>query len=362
MLSDGGGPDASGPWLTTGAVALRLGVAPTTLRSWERRYGIGPGERRPGRHRRWSPRDVALLEDMCRLTAAGVAPADAARAARAGDAAAAFGEHGGGPVRPGRGQVPRMVRGLGRAAVRLDAPRVEALLAGAVAEWGAAVAWDQVMAPALRAVGRRWAGSGDAAGERYVEAEHLLSWHVSTALRRAPAGPAPQEGERPVVLAGAPGEQHSLALEALAAVLGERGAAVRMFGPAVPPGALTEAVRRTGPRAVVLWAQTRGTADRLLPSLVRSVTWGVAGARVSPAVLLAGPGWSRTGPHPGTLRPMSLDDALALLGRTGRVGYGAGTAPRTLPAIEPRVPSPATTGGPAGSGGPPGPPAAVPPR
>ncbi|MGW4567600.1 MerR family DNA-binding transcriptional regulator, partial [Streptomyces sp. NPDC004561] len=49
--------------LTTGAVARRLGVSPTTLRSWDRRYGLGPASRSQGRHRRWSPRDVAMVEE-----------------------------------------------------------------------------------------------------------------------------------------------------------------------------------------------------------------------------------------------------------------------------------------------------------
>ncbi|MEE1753427.1 MerR family transcriptional regulator [Streptomyces sp. SP18CS02] len=323
--------------LTTGALALRLGVAPTTLRTWERRYGIGPGHREPGRHRRWTPQDVALLEHMCRLTADGVPPADAARAARdtviastvaartpppppetyrpAAPAAA--------PARdvaptPPAARVPdgddtrRTVRGLGRAAERLDAPRVERLLARALAVHGPATAWDSVMTPTLRAIGRRWAASGDTAAERYVEAEHLLSWHVSTALRRACATTADGEG-RPVLLACAPGEMHTLALEALAAALAGRGVPVRMFGAAVPPGALTEAVRRSGPRAVVLWSQSRHTADRAVAGLVRTVTWGVRGARVSPALLTAGPGWARGPRVPGARRPAGLCEALALL-------------------------------------------------
>ncbi|WP_044471394.1 MerR family transcriptional regulator, partial [Streptomyces turgidiscabies] len=66
--------------LTTGALARRLGVSPTTLRSWDQRYGIGPAIRPDGRHRRWAPPDVAVLEAMCRLTSAGVPPAEAARA------------------------------------------------------------------------------------------------------------------------------------------------------------------------------------------------------------------------------------------------------------------------------------------
>ncbi|NEA12181.1 MerR family DNA-binding transcriptional regulator, partial [Streptomyces sp. SID10692] len=43
--------------LTTGAVARLLGVAPTTLRSWDRRYGLGPATREGGRHRRWTAAD-----------------------------------------------------------------------------------------------------------------------------------------------------------------------------------------------------------------------------------------------------------------------------------------------------------------
>ncbi|MBD0709005.1 MerR family transcriptional regulator, partial [Streptomyces sp. CBMA291] len=72
------------PGLTSGAVARSLGVAPTTLRSWDRRYGIGPAARESGRHRRWSPQDVAVVREMCRLTASGVPPAEAARAALLG--------------------------------------------------------------------------------------------------------------------------------------------------------------------------------------------------------------------------------------------------------------------------------------
>ncbi|MGM9383952.1 MerR family transcriptional regulator, partial [Streptomyces antibioticus] len=70
--------------LTTGSLARRLGVAPTTLRSWDRRYGIGPAVRADGRHRRWRPSDVAVLEAMCRLSSSGVPHAEAARAAREG--------------------------------------------------------------------------------------------------------------------------------------------------------------------------------------------------------------------------------------------------------------------------------------
>lgn len=63
------------------AVARRLGVAPATLRTWDRRYGLGPSEHLAGSHRRYSAVDVARLLVMRRLTLEGVAPSEAARTA-----------------------------------------------------------------------------------------------------------------------------------------------------------------------------------------------------------------------------------------------------------------------------------------
>ncbi|HMO10288.1 MAG TPA: MerR family transcriptional regulator [Actinotalea sp.] len=67
--------------LTVAAVARRLGVAPATLRTWDRRYGLGPSAHTSGAHRRYSPQDVARLMTMRRLTLDGVAPSEAARSA-----------------------------------------------------------------------------------------------------------------------------------------------------------------------------------------------------------------------------------------------------------------------------------------
>jgi DNA-binding transcriptional MerR regulator len=69
--------------LTVAAVARRLGVAPSTLRTWDRRYDLGPSAHTAGSHRRYSPEDLARLVVMRRLTLDGVPPADAARIALA---------------------------------------------------------------------------------------------------------------------------------------------------------------------------------------------------------------------------------------------------------------------------------------
>ncbi len=310
-------PSAAEVPLTTGALARRLGVAPTTLRSWERRYGIGPAVRAEGRHRRWTPRDVALLEEMCRLTSSGVPPAEAAKAAadRRAESMPARSRKSRAPGALPLGDVRQECRGLARAAVRLDAPAVERQLADAVGQYGTVVAWQEVMVPTLHAVGRKWASAGD----RYVEVEHLLSWHVSTALRRRTSLSGPQVDVSPVVspvvLACVPGEQHTLPIEALNAALGELGLPTRMFGAAVPAEALTAAVRRLGPMAVVLWAQARSTASPALARHLADLHWGVKGARRKPSVVLAGPGWSGTSVR-GALRPTTLADAVGIVSGT----------------------------------------------
>ena len=78
-------PESPSPGLAVAAVARRLGVAPATLRTWDRRYGLGPSEHSAGAHRRYSDDDVARLMVMRRLALEGVAPVDAARAALAVD-------------------------------------------------------------------------------------------------------------------------------------------------------------------------------------------------------------------------------------------------------------------------------------
>ncbi|MFB7652649.1 MULTISPECIES: MerR family transcriptional regulator [unclassified Streptomyces] len=308
-----------GGGLTTGEVARRLGVAPTTVRSWDRRYGLGPAAHTGGRHRRWTADDLARLERMCALTATGLPPAEAARLAL-GEAA---------PDTPPRRTAPRPppppersragtgmrlgdvrqeCKGIARSALRLDAAALDKLLEDAIEEHGLVAAWTEVIMPTLQAVGRKW----ETAGERYVEVEHFLSWHVSGALRRhAPPVVADRPGAT-TVLACVPAENHTLPLEVLAAALAERGLPVRMFGGALPVESLVAAVRRTGPAAVGLWAQSRTTASRPLAQHVSAIEWGVRGARRKPVVLTLGPGWAGQ-TSPGLPHPPGLSEAVAVV-------------------------------------------------
>lgn len=299
---------AEAPGLTVAAVARRLGVAPATLRTWDRRYGLGPSDHRSGAHRRYTAADLARLEQMRRLMIAGVPLADAARQAKgevggagegAFDPAVGEGRPGGGRVVAIPGGTPG-ARGLARAAQSLDGVACRAIIDETIERRGVVWTWDHLLAPVLVGVGQQWQNSG-----RWIEVEHVLSEAVTTALSSAVSSDTGLG--RPVLLAATEGEFHALPLWALAAALSERRIPARVLGARLPKSALIEAIHRTGPAAVFLWSQTPDTQDQQvleeLPQL-----------RPPVVTVVGGPGW--TAPLPDDVVFVGeLTEAVARLAR-----------------------------------------------
>ena len=295
--------------LSAGAVARRLGVAVTTLRTWHQRYGLGPSHHVLGHHRRYTPQDVARLEVMQQLTAEGVPAADAARWARhlpqalLQDPAQRPGtppsRAGGGFTIP-VGRAGPEARGLARAAMRLDSTAVREILERAIAADGVVAVWDSVLRPVLVGIGERHAVT-----RRLVDVEHLLTRTTSEVLGAVPR-PASVKTPARILLACADEEQHSLPLEALAAALAEAGVPCRMLGARVPPSALIDSIRRTGPAVVVVWSQAANTAN---DDQLRGLLTGQG----RPLLLMAGgPGWDAESLPPEIVTPISLGDAMRL--------------------------------------------------
>jgi MerR family transcriptional regulator, light-induced transcriptional regulator len=265
------------PQLSVAAVARKLGIAPATLRTWDRRYGIGPAHHAPGEHRRYSVDDVARLELMRDALLHGATPAAAARYALGtplphsdpttpppipdtDETTRQTGWGGPGLPLPDAGW---HARGLARAATALDADAVRRLLNESIAAVGAQITWDLAVRPVLVAIAQRWADTGTG-----IEIEHLLSDCVTGVFSAVAAAAAPAGTARPVLLAGMAGDQHRLPLVVLAATLAQRGASCRSLGTDLPPTALATAIRRTAPAALLLWSQLSSTAD---PQVLRSL-------------------------------------------------------------------------------------------
>ncbi len=256
-----------------GDVAAQLGVAPATVRSWGRRYGLVPASRTEGGHRRYAPHEVATLRAMQELVGTGMSPAEAARRALAG-AGVPRPEHAQHPARPavrrsrpggpgGRvlavpGGGPQ-ARGLARSASRLDAEAATGQLRDLLVKRGAVETWSDVILPVLLAIGERWMTSPNG-----VAIEHVLSEATMDAVRSYCLFlPAPAPG-RPVLLACTPEEAHTLPLHILRAALTEKRVATLMLGGRVPFEALSATARQTGARRVFLWrspCETPGTSD-----------------------------------------------------------------------------------------------------
>lgn len=301
------GPNGPELRVSVAAAARRVGVAPATLRTWDRRYGIGPTGHRMGEHRRYTEADLARLEAMRRLLVRGASAAEAARAvtepAPVPDVAGAASRPRA-PVAPRPAPGPRL-RPLREAVLRMDADRVLALLAHAVEEHGVRSTWDGLLRPALAGLGERWAAEGACVAE-----EHLLS-ECATRVLHAVQGERAVAAVRPVLLASGPGEAHVLPLHALAAALAERSLPSRVLGAATPPDALATAMRQLRPSAVVLWSQQPATAP---PELFA----GLPRVRGGCALLAGGPGWEGVELPGRVIRPTGLADALRALADDGR--------------------------------------------
>ena len=187
---------------SAGAVARMLGISPTTLRTWDRRYGLGPSTRQEGKHRRYNDDDLARLKRMLELTGSGVSPASAAASL-----------------------TPSGDLDFGAAADQLDAAQMRRVAVGLIARHGVVHTWDAVLMPFLIELGERV--SSTAAG---VDVEHVASGTISDAMRVSGVA----VGTPAVLLACAPDEQHSLPLDVLAAALIPSSAATRWKG--VPLG------------------------------------------------------------------------------------------------------------------------------
>ncbi|RDI60543.1 MerR family transcriptional regulator [Nocardia pseudobrasiliensis] len=240
--------------------AERLGIPTATLRSWNQRYGVGPRPHRPGGHRLYSDADITAIARMVALVRTGASPAAAART-----------------VGHDLPSLEDSVDPLLQAAFTLDCETATALIERNIDVHGVVETWERLCRPAFGDVVAR-----QSRAERCVDVEHVLSRAVSNGLRRVHT-PA-RQGRRPILLACAPAEQHTLPLEALRAALAERGTNSQMLGADLPVAALGDSIERSGRSSILmLWSHTPFTAN---PYALR------APSRTGATVIAAGPGWS----------------------------------------------------------------------
>lgn len=291
---------------TVKQVSTLTGVAPDTLRAWERRYGVVAPGRTEGGYRLYDEHDVARLQMMARLVADGTPASLAAQQVESSRAAAPPPE----PVRAGP-PVDLDPDALVVAARELDRAAVEAVLDRALAFGSFESVAEQWLLPALRAVGEAWAeGRIDVAGE------HLVSGALRDRLGRAFDAAGSALGGPVVVVGMPPGSLHELGTLTFATCLRRLGADVRWLGADLPVESWAHASRRLDPSAAVIGVPT--VSDR--PGAA-AVAARLREDRPSSLLFVGGAGAQE---DPGTTRlpePVA-EAALEVLVRLRKVGRG----------------------------------------
>ncbi len=238
----------AGASLRIGELARRAGIPASTLRAWERRYGIVEPARTESGYRLYSAADERRLRAMVELITQGLAPAEAA----AQVIAAA-------PTPDGRGagqaDAPEEPAGEGFGALReelierlraFDEVGAHAVLDRALAAYGAENLVHELVLPTLRRTGEMWEDGSVSVGQE----------HFGTLLIRGrilALGRGWSEGEGPLLLlACAPGERHDLPLVAFGLTMRRRGFRIALLGADTPLETLADTAMRLRPERVVL--------------------------------------------------------------------------------------------------------------
>jgi MerR family transcriptional regulator, light-induced transcriptional regulator len=289
---------------TASEVEARTAIAATTLRQWERRYGLPNPERTPAGYRLYSFEDIACIEFLKARINEGVPvsraaqlytlaqqnpPAAPANTPPAGQAPGRSAGRGG-PVMPTAAR-PRSMHGqelmlqLTEAALVGDGAKSDRALSLAYAAMAVEDVLLDVVQPALIEIGERWhQGKITAAHEH--QASHYLRGKLHGLLDLAGN---PRHGPV-VVVACAPGEWHEIGALMLAVFARRAGLRTHYLGGNTPLRDLAQFCRDVGADALLVSASSPEViavvqAEReLLRGAARILAFGGQGINDNPAL------------------------------------------------------------------------------
>lgn len=252
------------PVYTIKTVVQETGIAPATLRAWERRYGVLSPGRSDGGYRLYSERDIATLRWLKNQVDAGVSISRAValleirhRAGEEPELEVERGPHHLAPAENVRG-TETIVEELVDSLTLFQEPHAEAVLAEAFALYPVDVVAEEIIAPTLVEMGERWHR-----GEASVVQEHFATAFLRRRLTALfHAYPQPLSG--PLAITGSgPSEWHDVGILLVSLSLRRHGWRVIYLGQNVPAEHLLREVRKLRPDMICLSAATRDSAAAL---------------------------------------------------------------------------------------------------
>jgi DNA-binding transcriptional MerR regulator/methylmalonyl-CoA mutase cobalamin-binding subunit len=219
-------------FLTIGAVERDSGIARDTLRIWERRYGFPEPSRNDKGERVYPEDQLRRLQRIRRLLDQGMRPG---KIVALGDIELGILEAELYPERPSNENIDQVLNIL----QSTDGSELEETLSHIYQQQGMKSFITETIIPLLRIVGERWA-----TGQLQVFEEHLLS-QVLTRFLNSEISVLQKTAKKPrVLLATLPGEEHTLGLLMVSALLSSRNITVINLGGEVPLDQIVSAVDR----------------------------------------------------------------------------------------------------------------------
>lgn len=269
--------------LRIAAVAELTGIPEPTLRAWERRYGVPNPERTVSGYRYYGPVEVQQIRHMQRLCASGVPAAEAARVVAASKTSKTSKTTTATPVATSSHQAYATVAdAMVDAVARFDLDALDSLLRTVMFLGSATAIIDDVLTPAMRAIGDKWHS-----GEISVAQEHAASYRIGQSIRDLVRLVSPRDHHGLVLLAAFADEEHELGVLTTAARVSSWGFRPVVLGARTPPSAIRDAVEALSPKVVMLGLSIAPAGARVrelvdgYANACAAVPWIVGGVGVS---------------------------------------------------------------------------------
>jgi methanogenic corrinoid protein MtbC1 len=232
-------PDQKGLY-SIGNVERDTGIGRDTLRIWERRYGFPAPARNEKGERVYSLEQVRRLQRIRRLMDQGLRPGKLVGLPESDLTTIEAGL-----VSDSQKESEKTIAPILDAVVAADINNIKSGLRLQYEQQGMCDFIHATVVPLLKRVGSLWA-----AGRLQVFHEHLLSQQLIRFLHSEIANLEKRSAPPGVLLATLPGEEHTLGLLLVAALLSSRGINTINLGGEVPMDQIVEAVKQSGARKV----------------------------------------------------------------------------------------------------------------
>jgi len=247
-------------------VVNETGIAPDTLRAWERRYGLPMPDRTPGGHRLYSQRDIEIIKWLLSKQEEGLS---ISRAVGLWKELTTSGQD---PISESLVEITPVIQTAAASGTNLESLRAawleacmdfnesaaDQLLNQAFAMVPLETVCVELLQKGLFEIGEMWYHSAAT-----VQQEHFTSALAHRRLDALIAAAPPPTRPQTVLIGCTPGEQHTFTALLLTLLLRRRGLKVVYLGANVPVQRFDQTVSTVRPQLVILSAQLLQTAKGL---------------------------------------------------------------------------------------------------